>query len=148
MTLDENIANDTPVSHGPDDTPDAAEALARVREELAAVMEVAEHRRVRINGLESDLATIADALLEEAESREWCDEYDNFCRKVNRIVGRELLQPCSREYSVELMVRLEYRSTSGSAERMDMNNLVYSCLNNHFQWPENTHDQSIGVSLA
>ena len=66
MTLDENIANDTPVSHGPDDTPDAAEALARVREELAAVMEVAEHRRVRINGLESDLATIADALLESA----------------------------------------------------------------------------------
>lgn len=155
MTLDENIANDTPVSHGPDDTypdtapyEDAVEALAKAKEELAAVMEVAEHRRVRINSLESDITTIGDMLLDEAEQREWCDEYDSFCRKVNQMVGRDLLMPCSREYSVELTVRLEYRSSSGVHDRMDMNNAVYSALNNYLQWPEHTNDQSIGVSLS
>lgn len=108
-----------------------AEALQRTREER--------------DRLQRELATIADCLLDEAQSRDWCSEYDSFCERVNRLLGREVLAPCTREHSAEFVVRLEWWSV-GNIE--DMTSAINRCLNNSLEWPSGTTDQSIGVTRS
>ena len=59
-----------------------------------------------------DLRTVAAMLLEEAQTREWCDEYDRFVRKVNQRVGRTVLRGCERENAVRLDVRFTWQGES------------------------------------
>ena len=146
MTLDESIANDTPVSHGPDDepapdSPDSPEGSPYMRQQVRDAM-------TRIRALETDITCIGEMLLAEAERRDWCDEYDDFCAKVNERLGRPALMPCSREFSAEFTVRLEWRSRHGQLDRSELNSRVYSALSYNLDWPGEVEDESIGVSNA
>ena len=87
-------------SHGPDDEP--AEREQPVVTDL----------RNRLARAQRDLQIVASMLLEEAQNREWCDEYDRFCRNVNERLGRSVLRGCVRENMVHIGVQFTWQGES------------------------------------
>ena len=88
------------------------EALVRIREEQRQTIV---NLQGRLNEVEAKLErwtrageTIADALREEAISRDWCAEYEEFIERVNAELpaGYPRLQPCWRTYHVTFDVNL------------------------------------------
>jgi chromosome segregation ATPase len=98
------------------------ERLASMGEALTrqtAISEEANNRRRRFEErvalLEQDLRYIGDALLEEAQSRDWCSEYDTFADNVNDHTSTgQWLAKCARHYTVQLTV-----SVSGTVRNLD-----------------------------
>lgn len=67
---------------------------------LKITEELAEKRR---NQHESDIAKISEALIEAADERDWCSEYDSFIGDLNNELYLEL---SSRKRDYELTVRV------------------------------------------
>lgn len=89
--IDANVGHDlqlgdTPVDH-------ALRVMARQRLAIAHLVSDGEH--------------IASALRDEAEQREWCDEYEAFVRRVNVGLQEMTLLPCRRKQSIELRVYVD-----------------------------------------
>jgi hypothetical protein len=80
------------------------EMIAYLNQELYAANKEAEMYMKRTNRLISDLGIIAEALRNEAENREWCDEYNEFCDTVNSKTEEHPLIPLEQEYEVEVEV--------------------------------------------
>jgi hypothetical protein len=68
--------------------------ITNLRADLAA-------RTQDIEYLRGDIRIISDELQSEAESREWCDEYRTFCRRVNGRLHFGRLGPDTRVFKVE-----------------------------------------------
>src|SRR5262245_42759356 len=62
--------------------------------------------------LANDCTTIATALRDEAEQREWCEEYEDFIRKVNPTLSQAWLQAPERNFAWTFVVSIEGRSRS------------------------------------
>jgi hypothetical protein len=80
------------------------EMIAYLNQELYAANEEAETYKKRTVRLLSDIGIIAEALRNEAENREWCDEYNQFCDKVNSKTEEHHLLSLEQEYEVEVEV--------------------------------------------
>ena len=77
-----------------------------------------------IQKLQRELSVVGERLLGEAEARDWCTEYDEFVESVNTFLGREVLQPCERDYSVHLNVYLTVRARGQQAASAQAGRLI------------------------
>jgi len=90
-----------------------------INDELARVhTRLAEMERINRNHLE-DLTTIAEAIREEAESRDWCDEYGTFVDRLNDRTHGTWLEHCMASAEITFHVRVE-----GSGTRRDMDDFI------------------------
>jgi chromosome segregation ATPase len=62
-----------------------------------------------VKSLYSDAQIISDELLSEAESRDWCSEYDRFVDRVNGRLSRIELQQRIRNYEVSMTATVTFR---------------------------------------
>jgi len=62
-----------------------------------------------VKSLYSDAQIISDELLSEAESRDWCSEYDRFVDRVNGRLSRIELQQRIRRYEVSMTATVTFR---------------------------------------
>ena len=76
-----------------------------------------ERTQQALNARARELEIIAEMLREEAESRDWCDEYGTFVDKVNRACGRDVLQHCSRTYTVSVDLTIAIEASNEEAAR-------------------------------
>jgi capsid protein len=60
-------------------------------------------RQQRLDSHIQDIKLISDALMEQAEDRDWCDQYDNFIEELNTRLSIEL-EERTKEYEVEIEV--------------------------------------------
>jgi hypothetical protein len=69
-------------------------------------------------------------MLEQAQRRNWCREFDEFCREVGRVNRIVVLTPRERSYSVTLTVEAEPRNTERELNNVSgvYNVEVDSCL--------------------
>ena len=91
----------TDVQQAPVVDQSAAARLHRANEEIAL--------------LKKDLALIADCLLEEAISRDWCDEYGGFVDDVNGRTSEPWLRHCEFTYRLRYSVQVDVTIHSNSA---------------------------------
>lgn len=62
------------------------------------------NRREVIVQMHNDFDAVGEALKDEAENRNWCDEYDQFVERVNAGLTRMILPVREQEYEVEVEV--------------------------------------------
>lgn len=76
------------------------------RLELAADRHRSEVERLNnsLAGHRRQMRCVADALLEEARRRDWCDEYNDFVDTVNSAAGAEVLRRDEQEFVVRYVV--------------------------------------------
>lgn len=64
--------------------------------------------RVHVAAVEGDITRIRDAIQEEAESRDWCSEYNDFCERLNRSLSQPWMHFTTEEqtqrYTVDVTV--------------------------------------------
>lgn len=97
----------------------------------------------------ADFSIVSDALLEEAQERNWCEEYDQFVNRVNRDTKRMELQNCEVEFEVKVQrVRTVYEQTTvlvsgrrGSSE-YDLAEAANEAAWNAYDWDEYDDDVS------
>ena len=92
-------------SRSEEDTQTIAELRTRIaglRETNATLMRRVEEAR---DLHRSDIATIGETLMDEADKREWCDEYDSIVQGLNRHLHVELPLR-KREYTVTVNVQV------------------------------------------
>lgn len=82
----------------------------------------------RIAQLQKHLDTIAQCLLDEAENRNWCSEYDEFADRVNGLLGSEVLLPCSRNYEVTFAVSVTVNARGSDAAQEEAESDLESAL--------------------
>jgi len=58
----------------------------------------------------NDIERIGTALLEEAERRGWCDDYDKFVEELNQYLSKEL-EVRTRDYDIEVEYNVTVRRT-------------------------------------
>lgn len=83
-------------------TPEVAEQHARI----ATLQGQLAEQRSRVELFEQGAEIIAQALLDEAVSRDWCSEYGTFVDEVNGKLpaGFPRLRPCEKSYRVSFNV--------------------------------------------
>jgi hypothetical protein len=94
-----------------DITPDRSltdeEMTAYLTEQMFEMGATVDRLHKTITALESDADKISTALAEEAENRDWCGEYNDFCERVNSTLERIALQPLEQEYEIEVEIKAE-----------------------------------------
>ena len=80
------------------------ERIAALETELTATYGRLSYVQEELSAADHDARTIADALLNEAEERRWCSEYDDFVNGVNADTNRHKLTVRSQEYDVVVSV--------------------------------------------
>jgi hypothetical protein len=81
------------------------EMIMYLTNELYEASKEADIYRERAVRIIADLEVIAEALRDEAESRGWCDDYNEFVSKVSDKTSEHHLLPLEQEYEVEVEVR-------------------------------------------
>jgi len=81
------------------------EMIAYLTNELYEASKEAEIYRERAVRIIADIEAISECLRDEAESRGWCDEYNQFVNKVSEKTSEDHLLPLEQEYEVEVEVR-------------------------------------------
>lgn len=71
--------------------------------------------RSEISDLRNDAQHIAQSLLDEAEARDWCSEYDRFVGNVNASLRRVELIQREREYEIAATATVTFRYTVTAA---------------------------------
>jgi hypothetical protein len=80
------------------------EMIAYLNEELYTANEEAETYKKRAVRIIADLEKIVEALRDEAQDREWCDEYNQFCTNLNVELSEPHLLLLEQEFEVEVEV--------------------------------------------
>lgn len=75
----------------------ASEALALERQQHT---ERVRTMQVEIDTLRRQLDIVGQMLLEEAQRRDWCSDYDRFATSVNEAAGAPILQRMARDFAV------------------------------------------------
>lgn len=75
-----------------------------------------------------NLEIIAEMLVEEARSRSWCSEYDEFAESVNDRCGEEVLLLCERAYEVTFSVTVTVDARGSDAASEDAESEIESAL--------------------
>ena len=93
----------------PDSTADMAAEIERLTKLLTYEKEQHAATKTDRNDIIADFSLVSDLLLEEAQDRDWCDEYDTFVDSVNKRTKKMALQNCQVEYEVTVQrVRTVY----------------------------------------
>jgi hypothetical protein len=87
------------------------EMVSYLTNELYEANEDADRFRKRIVRLVADVEVITEALRDEAESRGWCDDYNEFCSTVNANLSETHLLALEQEYEVDVEVEATVRTT-------------------------------------
>jgi hypothetical protein len=82
------------------DVPALRDIIERLSNELADTKRSNNDATRYMNEYRSDIDTIGGALMEEAERRGWCSEYDEFVESVNQSLTRASLPTRERVYEV------------------------------------------------
>jgi hypothetical protein len=82
------------------DVPALRDIIERLSNELADTKRNNTEATRYMNDYRSDIDTIGGALMEEAERRGWCAEYDEFVESVNQSLTRASLPTRERVYEV------------------------------------------------
>lgn len=89
-----------------------SEMIYYLTEELVKASESADYYKQLFSRSQDDIQTISDALLNEAENRGWCSEYNDFCEEVNsKLTGGTYLTPSEQEWEVEVEIEATVRTT-------------------------------------
>lgn len=70
---------------------------------------------VRGDQHESDIAKIGEALMSEAEQREWCDQFDDFVERLNTYLHIGL-PTRHRDYTAEIRISVSYSAVPSQAQ--------------------------------
>jgi hypothetical protein len=70
------------------------------------------------DAMRTDISLIAEEILEEALSRDWCSEYGTFVDRVNGRTSQPWLQHCMEERTAEFVVTFTYQCRHGFAEEI------------------------------
>ena len=115
-------------------TPDEAEDRAtRFHEFHRVSVNLADYQRLK-NDYYKDIELLADMLREEAENRNWCEEYDNFVDNFNSQSKVATIEPRTNDYEVEVTFDICIRVT----------NSVVTSARNADEAVDNVRDMSIG----
>jgi hypothetical protein len=87
------------------------EMIMYLTNELYEASKEADIYRERAVRIIADLEVIAEALRDEAESRGWCDEYNDFVTQVSEKTSEHHLLPLEQEYEVDVEVEATVRTT-------------------------------------
>lgn len=105
------------LSHGIDVVNERVTAAGSARAEAAE-----EANRCRA-AHEQDMETLSDYLIGEAESRNWCSDYDDFVDRVNDSLSVPL-RPRTRDYDVEVTATFEVTVRVNAANEGEARRLV------------------------
>lgn len=95
---------------------DALVAVRRLENETTSRRGDVEAMQRQVSKLRSQITHIDNALLEEAESREWCEDYSEWVDKVNSALGESLLTKPTQEITVEISLSVTVKANSGMSE--------------------------------
>jgi hypothetical protein len=95
---------------------DALVAVRRLETEITSNGLAREAMQKQVSKLRRQLTHIDNALLQEAERREWCEEYSEWVDEVNGALGESLLTKPTKEISVEIRLSVTVKSDSGMSE--------------------------------
>ena len=133
----------------PDSTADMAAEIERLTKALAYEKE--QHAATKIDRAEiiTDFQLVSDLLLEEAQERGWCEEYDTFVDNANKRIKHMSLQNCQIEFEVKVQrVRTVYEQTTvlvtgrrGDSE-YDLAEAAQEAAWNCYDWDEYDDDVS------
>ena len=70
-------------------------------------------RTAELNHLRADIRVIAECLLQEALTREWCNEYDGFVDTVNGLCSEPHLEHAHQRRVARFHVNVIYDTTKG-----------------------------------
>lgn len=79
--------------------------VASLRAEVDSLKQSLEHRRTMIRDLRNDIETIMAALDEEAEARDWCEEWEDFWAGLSLSHHPSLVRTFSVSFDIELTRR-------------------------------------------
>jgi hypothetical protein len=106
---------------GPVPAPDAAE-LERLREEATGLRRTVADLRARLADAEQahhgDIAAVGARLLEEAEARDWCGEYDEVVDSLNAVLRVPLplrVRAWEASFDLRISVRIEHARNTDDA---------------------------------
>ena len=133
----------------PDSTADMAAEIERLTKALTLEKLRHEETKQDRQNIIADFSIVSDALLEEAQNRGWCEEYDEFVDRVNRDTKRMDLQNCEVEYEVTVQrIRTVYEQVSvivsgrrGISER-DLRDSAFESAEMSYDWNEVDDDVS------
>ena len=97
------------------------------------------HQVERANGYQGDFNLMAQMLLDEANSRDWCSEYDDFVDRVNsRTTYLDLIHR-AKEYTADISVPIKFTVSSSDDEHDIATNIAramayYMAHNNMGDW--------------
>lgn len=124
--------------------------IASLKSDLVvARVDLDNNKKMRVEGREKherDIRIIGEALIEEAEERDWCSQFDDFIEKVNNELSVEL--PLRQhEYDVEMLItqtRTQTVTVTVTARNTDeARRLVEDDPSNHFDGHISDYDWDI-----
>jgi hypothetical protein len=107
--IKEIVVSDSEIS--PNRSLNDQEMIMYLTNELYEASKEADVYRERAVRIIADLEVIAEALRDEAESRGWCDEYNDFVSKVSEKTSEHHLLALEQEYEVDVEVEATVRTT-------------------------------------
>jgi len=106
---------------------------------------VTNHREL-VSKFTTQLSVVGEMLLNEAENRDWCSEYDTFVDKVNDRLGDEVLQRRARPWSVEFRVTITTTATDSDMATENAESMLESVLSDG-NWDDHSlshYDTNLG----
>jgi len=133
----------------PDSTADMATELAQLRIDLATAIRDRDLMHKQRTMMQSDFDKINTALSDEAENRDWCEEYESFVSNLNTRLSAFQFDMPTIEYEVTVQrTRTVYEQVTviiegkrGSSED-DLHESAYEEAGNSYDWHEVDDDVS------
>jgi hypothetical protein len=88
------------------------DATSSLQTRFDAVVQRNEH-------LIADLRHIGTALHDEAENRQWCDDYDRFVVAVNNRTQGDWLEPCRATVTYDYSMSIEFRGARSELDNIE-----------------------------
>lgn len=133
----------------PDSMADMVAEIERLTKALAYEKEQHAATKADRDDIISDFAIVSDLLLEEAQDRDWCEEYDTFVDQVNKRTKKMSLQNCQVEYEVIVQrVRTVYDQVTVTVEgrrgmdEYDLQDSAFELAQLSWDWHEVDDDVS------
>ena len=133
----------------PDSMADMAAEIERLTKALAYEKEQHAATKTDRADIIADFSLVSDLLLEEAQDRDWCDEYDTFVDNVNKRTKKMSLQNCQIEYEVTVQrVRTVYEQVTVTVEgrrgmsEYDLQDAAFEEAGMSYDWYEVDDDVS------
>ena len=139
----------------PDSTADMAAEIERLTKALAHEKEQHAATKTDRADIIADFHIVSELLLDEAQDRDWCEEYDTFVDSVNRRTKKMSLQNCQVEYEVTVQrTRTVYDQVTVTVEgrrgmsEYDLQEAAFEEASMSYEWREVDDDVSDDYEIA